>query len=168
MFMRRIAFFIFLILGLMQVACADDFVLQAGISLEDSVPDAIFGEWRVYSELIYTDSNGRFKKNNVDLWNISRNNSVIILENPFSGAKASISVKEVDGNRVVFEKQGIYDNQNLNDTVELTVNGDFFTGYNFLILNTISELDGHLLKSQNAKYSLKGEKISGNNVLIEE
>lgn len=143
-------------------------VLQTGISLDEMVPDKFFGTWRINSKLIETNSKGVFKNDNVDLWNISRSNSVITLDNPFSGAKASISIREVEGNKIVFEKEGRYDNKILSDTVELYLEGDKFKGYNYLKLNTVSEIDGRIMGTQTAKYSLYGDKISGYNVLIEE
>lgn len=143
-------------------------VLKTGISLDEMVPDALFGTWRVKSDLLETNSKGIFKQNNVDLWNISRSNSVITLDNPFSGAKASISIKEVEGNKVVFEKEGRYDNKILSDKVELYLDGDKFKGINYLKLTTVSEIDGRIMETQAANYSLNGDKVSGYNVLIEE
>lgn len=140
-------------------------VLKTGISLDEMVPDALFGTWRINSNLLETNSKGTFKQNNVDLWNISRINSVITLDNPFSGAKASISIKEVEGNKIVFEKEGRYDNKILSDTVELYLDEDSFKGYNYLKLTTVSEIDGRIMDSQTAKYSLIGDKIAGHNVL---
>ena len=150
------------------VFAGEPLVLKAGVTLDDLVPDAIFGTWRVRSQLLETDSKGLFKNNNVDVWNISRKNSVITLENPISGANASISIKEVEGNKVVFEKIGNYDNKLLYDTVELYLDDVNFRGQNYLKLDTKSEIDGHIMKSQKAKYSLYGEKLSGYNVFSEE
>lgn len=143
-------------------------MLQTGISLDEKVPDMFFGTWRINSKLLETNSKGVFKNDNIDLWNISRANSVITLDNPFSGAKASISIREVEGNKIVFEKEGRYDNKILSDMVELYLEGDTFKGYNYLKLNTVSEIDGRIMGTQTAKYSLYGDKISGYNVLIEE
>lgn len=141
-------------------------VLQAGISLDDMVPDKFFGTWRIQSKLLETNAKGFFKNDNIDLWNISKSNSVITLENPFSGAKASISIKEVSDTKIIFEKEGHYDNKILSDTVELYLDGDSFRGYNYLKLNTVSEVDGRIMDTQTAKYSLYGDKISGYNVMI--
>ncbi len=143
-------------------------VLKTGISLDEMVPDKFFGTWRINSKLMETNAKGTFKNDTVDLWNISKSNSVITLDNPFSGAKASISIREVEGNKIVFEKEGRYDNKILSDTVELYLDEDTFKGYNYLKLNTVSEIDGRIMSTQTAKYSLIGDKISGYNVLIEE
>lgn len=169
--MRLFLLFIMLsvILSCLPAALADEgIVLKTGVSLNEMVPDKFFGTWRIKSKLLETNANGVFKNDNVDLWNISKDNSVITLDNPFSGARASISIKEVNGNKIVFEKEGRYDNKLLSDRVELYLDGDSFNGYNYLRLNTVSEIDGRIMDSQTAKYSLYGDKISGYNALIEE
>lgn len=169
--MRLFLLFILLsvILSCQPAVLADEgIVLKTGVSLNEMVPDKFFGTWRIKSKLLETNANGVFKNDNVDLWNISKDNSVITLDNPFSGARASISIKEVNGNKIVFEKEGRYDNKLLSDRVELYLDGDFFNGYNYLRLNTVSEIDGRIMDSQTAKYSLYGDKISGYNALIEE
>lgn len=150
----------------MSANAEEGLVLQAGISLEEMIPDKFFGTWRIRSKLLDTNAKGFFKNDNVDLWNISKENSVITLDNPFSGAKASISIKEVTKNKIVFEKEGRYDNKILSDTVELYLDGDTFRGYNYLKLDTVSEVDGRIMELQTAKYSLIGDKISGYNVMI--
>lgn len=166
--MRLLLSFILLFFALLtplSVVAGDAVVLQAGISLDEMVPDALFGTWRINSKLLETTAKGFFKESNIDLWNISRSNSVITLDNPFSGAKASISVKEVEGNRVVFEKEGRYDNKILSDKVELYLDGEKFKGINYLKLTTVSEIDGRIMETQTAKYSLIGDKVAGYNAL---
>ena len=166
--MRLLLSFILLFFALstpLSVSAGDAVVLQAGISLDEMVPDVLFGTWRINSKLLETNAKGFFKENNIDLWNISRSNSVITLDNPFSGAKASISVKEVEGNRVVFEKEGRYDNKILSDKVELYLDGEKFKGINYLKLTTVSEIDGRIMETQTAKYSLIGDKVAGYNAL---
>ncbi len=158
----------FTILSPHSVVANDSVVLKTGISLDEMVPDALFGTWRVKSDMLETNSKGTFKQNNVDLWNISKSNSVITLDNPFSGAKASISIREVEDNKIVFEKEGRYDNKILSDTVELYLDRDKFKGTNYLKLTTVSDVDGRIMEVQTAKYSLIGDKVSGYNVLIEE
>lgn len=169
MYKNILLFIFFVLIFFSPLAFAEDsVVLKAGISLEDQVPDAFFGSWRVKSQLIKTNSNDYFKNNSVDLWNISRRESVITLENPFSGAKASVTVKEITGNKVVFQKEGEFNNQKMFDVVELDLKKNTFTGVNYLNLVTVSVLDGRVIETKSATYSLFGDKISGNNVIIEE
>lgn len=136
------------------------YTLKTGVSI-DKVPKAFYGTWRVSSRLISTNNYEIFQKNNVDLWNLSRVGNVITLDNPFSGAKASITIDEVSDRLIKFKKVGNYDSKKLTDVVELTLGKETFEGINRLKLDTISEVDGHVMSSDVATYKLSGEKISG-------
>lgn len=142
---------------------AADMVLKSGVSI-NKVPKEFYGTWRVSSQLTDTNNEEIFKKNNVDLWNLFRVDNVITLDNPFSGAHASIMVDEVNGNFIRFKKIGGTNNKKLTDTVELTLGKESFKGINRLKLDTISEVDGHVMKTEWATYSLVGEKISGESI----
>lgn len=169
--MKRVLLYFILILFccfIPNFCSAENLVLKTGISLDEMVPDVFFGAWRIKSNLLETNSEEYFRKDSVDLWNISKHNGVITLDNPFSGARASISLKEVCGNKVVFEKKNSYNNQELIDIVELYIDKNSFYGYNYLKLITVSDIDGRILESKEAKYSLNGDKISGDNVFVEE
>lgn len=145
-------------------AFAEELVLKAGVSI-DKIPKEFYGTWRVSSKLISSNTEGLFKEKNVDLWNLSRSGDVITLDNPFSGAKASITVSSVSGKAIKFKKLGDYEgNKKLSDTVQLVLEKDTFKGTNSLKLDTTSELDGHVIKTEWAMYSLVGEKISGDTI----
>ncbi len=141
----------------------DTHILKAGISI-DKVPIEFFGTWRVSSSLLTTNAPSLFKQNTVDLWNLSRANDVITLDNPFTGAHASIMVEDLNGKSIRFKKIGDYDGKKLTDTVQLTLAKETFTGTNTLKFDTISEIDGHVMKSEIATYRLSGEKISGQSI----
>ena len=135
--------------------------LQAGISI-DSVPDSFYGNWRVLAKISKQSGSINFRPQAVDLWNLSREGNVINLNNPFTGANASVKVDYVEGNLIRFTKTGQYDgNKILTDTVDLKLSGDTFTGINTLVLETYSNIDKSLLKKDTAIYVLRGEKISG-------
>ena len=158
-----IMFFTFCLLFFtaLRISAEETYTFKTGISI-DKVPKELYGTWRVSSKLISTDSESLYKESSVDLWNLSKTGNVITLENPFSGAKASITVNEVNGQSVKFNKIGAYDNNTkLTDTVQLTLGKEIFTGINYLKLDTISDVDGHVIKSETATYKLSGAKISG-------
>ncbi|MDD3435775.1 MAG: hypothetical protein PHC64_01335 [Candidatus Gastranaerophilales bacterium] len=142
---------------------AETSVLKAGVSI-DKVPKELYGTWRVSSKILSTNGEGLFKKDSVDLWNLSRAGDVITLDNPFSGAKASIIISNIDGNAIKFKKIGDYDGQKLTDTVQLVLEKDKFKGVNNLKLDTVSEIDGKAIQTKWATYSLTGEKISGESI----
>ena len=78
---------------------------------------------------------------------------------------AEIKVEEASMNSVTFTKIGKYDNKILTDKVSITINGDNFSGTDELKLDTISDVDGSIRKTETAIYSIKGEKIAGQSVL---
>ncbi len=135
--------------------------LKAGISKIDMLPDDFFGSWRVVAKIDKQSGSTNFKPNMIDLWNLSRKGDVINLNNPFTGASASVKLDYVEGNIIRFTKIGDNDNKKLTDTVDLKLNGDTFTGINTLKLETFSTYDNSLIKTDTALYILKGEKISG-------
>ncbi len=141
------------------------YTLKTGISMEERVPNGFMGTWRVSSKLIDNGGSPIFKQTGIDLWNLSRTGSVINLSNPFTGASASITVKYVDGSTIRFTKRGNYDNKILTDTVELNLDGERFTGINTLTLETLSDVNKSVIKTETAKYSLVGEKISGMSIM---
>ena len=161
--MKRILFTI-LLLFISSAVFAEDLILSTGVSINE-IPKAFFGSWRVSAKLVDTNSYGTFKPQSVDLWNLSRVGDKITLSNPFSGANAEISVKTVEGNLVVFSKSAPYDNKVLTDTVTIRLSGNSFSGINYLTLESYSLVDNHLMKTEHAKYTIKGEKISGESVL---
>lgn len=137
---------------------ADGMLLQGSVV---AVPKSFYGLWRVKSKIIDTDSPITFKEKGLDMWNISRVGDVIKLSNPFSGASAEVNVDRADENRVVFTKTGKYDNKILKDTVSITIKGDNFTGVDNLELETISDVDGRVMKTEKAQYAVVGEKVAG-------
>lgn len=145
------------------IAKAETTMLQAGVSV-NKVPVGFYGTWRVTSRLISANNSERFKENNIDLWNLSRSGNVITLDNPFSGAHASITVDVVNGNYLKFRKTGNFDNQKLTDVVELKLGKETFTGTNSIKLDTISEEDGTVIGCDRATYRITGEKISGSSI----
>ena len=161
--MKKFLLIIFMFIFSLPVM-AEEFMLTAGVSIED-IPKAFFGSWRVTAKLDDTNSRGTFKPQSVDLWNLSRVGDRITLENPFSGANANISVKTVEGNLIVFQKTAPFDNKILVDTVTIRLSDNNFSGINNLKLESRSLIDNHLMKTEEATYIIKGEKISGESIL---
>ena len=164
--MKKVVFTVIYLIFSVLTVFADDFTLSAGVSVEE-IPKAFFGSWRVVAKLDDTNSYKTFKPQSVDMWNLSRVGDVITLDNPFTGAKAEISVKAVEGNLIVFTKKAPYDNKILTDTVSLRIDGGKFSGINTLKLEQFSLIDNSLIKTESARYIIKGEKIAGESVVSE-
>ena len=134
----------------------DGMVLCGSIS---KVPASFFGTWRVVSTITDTDSPFTFRKNGIDLWNLSQFGNVIKLSNPFNGASAEITVKSEGKSHVVFTKKGSYDGKILTDIVDINIEGEKFSGYDSIKLESFSDIDGSSIKTETAKYKITGERI---------
>ncbi len=155
---------IFLI-SLMNVVYADDnYTLSAGVSV-NQVPKTFFGTWRVTAKLEDSNSYSTFKPQSADMWNLSRVGDDITLANPFTGANAQITIRAVEGNLVIFSKKAPYDNKMLTDTVSIRIDKNTFKGINTLVLESYSLVDGHVIKTEKARYIIQGEKIAGESII---
>ena len=155
---------IFLLLILFFGVSVNAETFEAGVSV-DAVPDSFYGSWRVVAKIDKQKGETYFKPIAIDFWNLSRQGNVIELENPFTGAQASVKVDYVEGNIIRFTKSGDYDgNKKLTDTVDLKLDGNTFTGINTIVLETYSNFDNKLIRKDSALYILKGEKISGQSI----
>lgn len=153
-----------LTIALIPVIAQDTFTLKAGVSIEE-VPEAIFGSWSVQAKIIESDNYKMFKPKSTDLWNISRLGNVLNLSNPFTGASADVSLNAAQGNVVSFTRIVDYDNKKLTDVVTVRLGKNSFSGINDIKLEEFSLIDNHLMNSNTAKYEIKGEKLSGGDVL---
>ena len=146
--------------------CVQAVTLNAGISVVDNVPSSFYGNWRVVAKIDKQSRNINFKPQLIVIWNLSRLGNVINLNNPFTGVSASVRLDYVEGNIIRFTRISEYDtNKKLTDTVDLKLNGDTFTGVNYLTLETFSTYDKSLIKKDTAVYILKGEKLSGTSII---
>ena len=160
--MKKIFLLIFMFFAIQTAQAA---VLEAGVSVEE-IPEAFFGSWRVIATLENTNSYSTFKPQSMDFWNLSKVGDRVVLDNPFSGANAEISVQTIEGNLVVFSKKLPYDgNKVLTDTVTLRLGENEFSGINSLTLESYSLVDNHLMKTETAIYQIKGEKIAGESII---
>ena len=160
--MKKIFLLIFMFFAIQTAQAA---VLEAGVSIEE-IPPAFFGSWRVRATLENTNSYSTFKPQSMDFWNLSKVGDRVVLDNPFSGANAEISVQTIEGNLVVFSKKLPYDgNKVLTDTVTLRLGENEFSGINSLTLESYSLVDNHLMKTETAIYQIKGEKIAGESII---
>ena len=146
------------------VLAEEGYTLSAGVAVNE-IPKTFFGTWRVTAKLEDSNSYKTFKPKSVDMWNLSRVGDVVTLSNPYTGANAQITIKTVEGNLVIFSKKAPYDNKLLTDTVSIRLDKNTFSGINTLILESYSLVDGHVIKTENARYIINGEKIAGENII---
>ncbi len=134
-------------------------VIQGSVSLSDSVPSGFYGSWKVVSVRIKSTSNSDFGDFGVDVWNLSKLDDVITLSNPASGARASVSVSEVNGNTVKFRKVSRESNEESIETPILTLKGDNFHGIDRIVIRIFK--NGIFVREESVEYKINATKISG-------
>lgn len=137
-------------------------VIEGSVSMSDKVPSGFFGDWKVVSVCTKSTDKELYNTKGVDIWRLSRQGDVISLRNPLSGARADITVDEIKGQTVKFEKRGYFPDEESIETPILTLQGDNFTGVDKIIIRTFK--DGKLLKEDYVEYQVRGTKISGTGI----
>ena len=156
---RIILVLIFLFFVIPNVFAQQTTLLKGSVSF---VPKSFYGTWRVTSERVEQNSN-IFKEKSLDVWNLSRTGDVITLYNMFNGAKAEINVENSNEKHVIFTKNGEYGKKKLTDKADILIDGDYFEGFDYIRIDTY--VGGKIVKTQSAKYKIKGEKIGGSAVI---
>ena len=159
--MKKLFCFLSLFLFFVQttVLPANSMVLQAGVSLSEQVPDGFFGSWKITSVMTYSSNPKIFNETTTDYWNLSKVGDVITLTNPVSGAKASVTVEEVKGNRITFSHEIKGRNGKMIETPSLTLNGENFHGTDKIVIEKYKY--GELVSSDTVVYKITAEKLTG-------
>ena len=134
-------------------------VIVGNVSMTDKVPNELFGDWKVVSICTKSTNKEYFASQSVDIWTLKRQGDTITLSNPLSGARADITVNDVKGRTVKFEKTSYFPDEETLETPILTLQGDNFTGVDKISIKTFK--DGKLIKEDYVEYQVKGTKISG-------
>ena len=137
-------------------------MIEGGITVTDRVPSGFFGTWRVIAARINTTNTQMFAPYSAEIWNLSKSGDVITLENPVSGAQASITVKDATESTFTFQRVTGDGSEKVTETAALTLIGDSFSGYDTMSVKYYK--NGKLLKEENVKYKLKAEKIGGEDI----
>ena len=139
---------------------AEGMVIQGGVSLTSKVPQGFFGSWRVTAVMSYTNNERLFTSTTSDTWNLSKVNDVVTLTNPYTGAKASVDLQEVDGNTIKFVRKSNSRNENVTETPILTLNGENFYGTDRIVIEKYKF--GELVRTDIVEYKITAQRISGN------
>lgn len=139
---------------------AEGMVLKAGVSLSDKVPTGFFGSWKITSVMTYSNNPKIFNEISTDYWNLSKLGDVITLENPMSGAQASVTIEDVRGNQVKFTHVIKGRSATMTETPTLTLNGENFSGTDKIVVEKYKY--GEKISSDVVVYKITAEKLSGN------
>ncbi len=133
-------------------------VLKGGISVSSDLPEEFYGTWSVVSTLVKTNNPELFRMRSADIWTFQRENDVITLSNPVSGATASITINEVHDKTAVFTRESRDNDSIETETPEITVKGNGFSGTDLIIIKYFRK--GKRIKTDIVKYKVRGYKIS--------
>ena len=137
--------------------------LKTGISLSDQVPKGLFGHWEVTSTIKSSNNPSIFNETSKDFWNLSKIGDVITLSNPISGAEASVTLKEVDGNTITFTHVIEGKSAKMIETPTLRLEGEFFSGTDKIVLERYKY--GKKISQDEVIYNITAKKISGSSAL---
>lgn len=156
--MKKTIIFLFTVVC-MCICVANAQMIVGSVSITDKVPEEFFGEWQVASVCTKSTDKEYYGTTSVDIWVLSRVGDAITLRNPVSGAFAQITVDDVKGQTVKFEKKSYYPDEISVETPILTLQGDKFSGTDTILIKTLK--DGKVIKEDYIEYKVKGTKVSG-------
>lgn len=138
--------------------------LKTGISLSDQVPSGFFGSWEITSTIQYSNNPNLFNEKSVDYWNLSKKGDVITLANPMSGAEASVTIDDVNGDKITFTHVTKNKTAKMTEKPTLTLNGEIFSGTDKIILEKFKY--GEKISEDIAIYKITARKLSGDSALL--
>ncbi len=134
-------------------------VLQGHVESSKDLPAEFFGSWMVKSQIIQTNRPNAFRARSEDIWTLTKNGDIVTLSNPKTGAIASITVKEVNGNKATFTRRKKTATKIEVEQPQLTINGDSFYGTDTLVFQELQ--NGVPVSTNIVKYQIKGYKLTG-------
>lgn len=128
--------------------------------MTDNLPSDLFGSWVVSAVQSYTNNPQKYSSMpSLDYWNIYKHNNVLTLENPHSGAKASVTVKEVINNTVSFTRIAKKVESEVTETPTITILGENFVGTDKMVIKNYK--NGVLISTDVVEFTIRGQKIGG-------
>lgn len=134
-------------------------VINGNVSVDKTLPEKFYGEWKVASEVIATTDSEYWGIIGLDRWIFARSENQVTITNPETGAISSIIVNQVVGNKARFTKKNKEVNENLSEIIEISIQGDRFSG---TLTKNIKFFRGNeIYKTDVVKYRVVGQKING-------
>jgi len=156
---------IFLIIFCLFFAFTHAEALKGGV-IEEYVPKGFYGSWGVISKLKSTNNPSKFNYESKDIWILSGQGNILILQNLESGAYSEITIKEksIEGKTLKFDRQKTIKTKEGKEIhkegVIFTLLGKNFSGTDNFIVESYDK-NNNLLKTDSALYRVEGVKISG-------
>ena len=133
--------------------------IQGGISMLEQIPLGLYGVWSVTSIQTYTNDSEYLAPIGVDYWNIYRENNVLTLENPKTGASASVTLNKIKNNTVKFTRKSLKNNEETIETPTITIEGENFWGTDKIVIKKYK--NDILVKTSVVKFTIMGKKVGG-------
>ena len=137
-------------------------VLRAGVEEYKELPKCFYGTWQVKSILVESSHSSKFKKHGSDIWTLEKIGNIITLSNPVTGATASITVSEVNGNTATFTRGKFNSQDRQTEKVIMTIDGDTFEGTDTITIER--QRFSKAYTKDKAVYRIVGNKVSGPSV----
>jgi hypothetical protein len=134
-------------------------VIKGGVSETKELPNEFYGTWQVNGKLVSSNNFNMFKLKSSDIWVLQKNNNVVTLTNPVTGATSSINVDNIRGKTAAFSKTTITPQKREYEKPTITVDGDIFYGADEFIMEEYE--NGQLASRTTVRYNIVGQKISG-------
>jgi len=156
---------IFLITFLFLFISVSAEVLRGGV-YEEYIPKGFFGSWGVISKMKSATNPQKFNYSSKDIWMLSGQGNILILQNLESGAYSEIEIKEksIEGKTLKFTRQKIVKTKDgkqiQKEMVEFSLNGKNFSGTDKFMLENYDK-DNNFKNADSATYEIEGVKISG-------
>jgi hypothetical protein len=142
---------------------ANNKVFEAGVSSTRYLPPPMYGQWSVTATLLEGNSS-MFSPVVHDIWRLERVGDFVMISNPATGASATVTVDQVNGNTATFHREVHAKNGSiLVETPTVTVNGTKLTGFTQIQMKHDARVK--LFSSEfTGKYQLEAEKMGGSRV----
>ncbi len=128
----------------------------------DNLPKELFGSWVVASIQTYTNNRELVAPPSIDYWNIYRSGNVLTLENPQTGAKASVTLDAVKQNTVSFTRKKKTPTEEVTETPTITISGENFAGKDKMLVKKYK--NNVLVKTDVVEFFISGRKVGGDAV----
>lgn len=163
--MKKLLLCLVILVSFLQIAVVsaeEPMLLKAEVSMVDNLPSGIFGTWRIKSQLLSASTPNRYNEQSLDLWTLLRLRDYLNVSNPLSGASTNVNLESVQNNTISFSRMSTFNGIQGKETITITVNGDYLTGNDKIVINKIQ--NGKIIGKDVVEYKLKGEKISGTSI----
>lgn len=133
--------------------------LSATVSKVRYLPQEMFGQWNIVSQLLNTDDASNYRPIINEIWLLERQGDQLIIINPVTGGHASIAVEKVEGKTTSLTREILVDKrQSIQENFTIRVSGDILTGQSLQKVRTLK--NGQVVRETFGVYQIDAKRIS--------